>query len=168
ILAAAMSPLSSSLSALSSSTVNDVYARLKKTPMTDAEGFKVGRWATIGWGIAFILPATVFQSDEGNIVILALGVAGITYGGLLGAFVFGIINKRATAVDANITFALAVAVNAFFFIMEKYVTGEVWVAWQWYPLLGVIVMVGIGGLLSLRHPKAAKRTTVAEVEGSNR
>ena len=168
ILAAAMSTLSSSLSALSSSTVNDVYARLKKTPMTDAEGFKVGRWATIGWGIAFILPATIFQSDEGNIVILALGVAGITYGGLLGAFVFGIINKRATSVDANITFTLAVAVNAFFFVMEKYVTGEVWVAWQWYPLLGVIVMVVLGGLLSLRHPKVANRNTAAEVEGSNR
>src|SRR5699024_11898719 len=63
ILAAAMSTLSSSLSALSSSTVNDVYARLKRTPMTDEQGFKVGRWATIGWGIAFILPATVFESD---------------------------------------------------------------------------------------------------------
>ncbi|MDN5588256.1 MAG: sodium:solute symporter, partial [Brevibacterium sp.] len=102
------------------------------------------------------------------IVILALGVAGITYGGLLGAFVFGIVNKRATAVDANITFALAVAVNAFFFVMEKYVTGEVWVAWQWYPLLGVIVMVSLGGLLSLRHPKPANRATAAEVEGSTR
>ena len=108
ILAAAMSTLSSSLSALSSSTVNDVYAKLKRTPMTDEQGFKVGRWATIGWGIAFILPATVFESDSGNIVILALGIAGITYGGLLGAFVFGIVNKRARALDANIAFALAV------------------------------------------------------------
>ena len=113
-----------------------------------------------------VLPATVFQSDEGNIVILALGVAGITYGGLLGVFVFGMVNKRATAVDANITFALAVAVNAFFFVMEKYITGEVWVAWQWYPLLGVIVMVVVGGLLSLRHPKAQTRSTVAEVEAA--
>ncbi|CAM3647152.1 sodium:solute symporter [Isoptericola cucumis] len=152
ILAAAMSTLSSSLSALSSSTVTDVYGRLKKTPMTDEQGLRAGRWATIGWGLAFIAPATVFQSDEGNIVILALGVAGITYGGLLGAFVFGILNKRARAADANVAFVLAVAVNAFFFVMEKYVTGEVWVAWQWYPLMGVIVTFVVGGLLSLRHP----------------
>src|SRR5699024_1550289 len=165
ILAAAMSTLSSSLSALSSSTVNDVYARLKRTPMTDEQGFKVGRWATIGWGIAFILPATVFESDSGNIVILALGIAGITYGGLLGAFVFGIVNKRARAADANIAFAIAVAVNAFFFAMENYVTGEVWVAWQWYPLLGVIVTFAVGGLLSLRHPAA---DPVAEADGSKR
>ncbi|SDR92235.1 transporter, SSS family [Paraoerskovia marina] len=151
ILAAAMSTLSSSLSALSSSTVTDVYARFRKTPMTDAEGLRVGRWATIGWGLAFIAPATVFQSDEGNIVILALGVAGITYGGLLGAFLFGMVNKRANAVDANIAFTAAVAVNAFFFVQEKYITGEVWVAWQWYPLLGVLVTFAVGGLLSLRH-----------------
>ncbi|GAB3745955.1 sodium:solute symporter [Nocardiopsis nanhaiensis] len=152
ILAAAMSTISSSLSALASSTVSDVYGRLKKTPVTDEQGLRVGRWATIGWGLAFIAPATVFQSDEGNIVILALGVAGITYGGLLGAFIFGIANKRARAADVNIAFIAAIAVNGFFFVMEKYVTGEIWVAWQWYPLMGVIVTFVIGGLLALRHP----------------
>lgn len=151
ILAAAMSTLSSSLSALSSSTVTDVYAKLKKTAISDEQGLRVGRWATIGWGLAFIAPAAFFQSDEGNIVVLALGIAGITYGGLLGAFLFGIANKRAKSLDANIAFVAAVAVNLFFFVMEKYVTGEVWVAWQWYPLMGVIVTFVVGGLLSLRH-----------------
>ncbi len=157
-----MSTLSSSLSALSSSTVTDVWARFRRTPLTDAEGLRVGRWATIAWGIAFILPATVFESDSGNIVILALGIAGITYGGLLGAFVFGMVNKRATAVDANIAFVLAIAVNAYFFIMEKYVTGEIWVAWQWYPLLGVIVMVVVGGD-ALPAPPVSPARTPAEV-----
>lgn len=162
ILAAAMSTLSSSLSALSSSTVTDVYARLRRTPITDEEGLRVGRWATIGWGLAFIVPASVFQTDEGNIVILALGVAGITYGGLLGAFVFGIVNRRARALDANIAFVVAVAVNAYFFVMEKYVTGEVWVAWQWYPLLGIIVTLVVGGLLSLRSPAPERATRETE------
>src|SRR5690625_5462420 len=77
--------------------------------MTDEQGLRVGRWATIGWGLAFIAPATIFRSDEGNIVVLALGVAGITYGGLLGAFVFGIVNRRARSADANIAFVVAVA-----------------------------------------------------------
>lgn len=152
ILAAAMSTLSSSLSALSSSTVTDVIGRLRRTPLSDEQGLRYGRWATIGWGLAFIAPAMFFRSDEGNIVVLALGVAGITYGGLLGAFLFGIINTRAGARDANVAFVLAVAVNAFFFVMEKYVTGEVWVAWQWYPLMGVLVTLAVGGLLSLTHP----------------
>ena len=164
ILAAAMSTLSSSLSALSSSTVTDVVGRLRRAPMTDEQGLRVGRWATIGWGLAFIAPATIFRSDEGSIVVLALGVAGITYGGLLGAFVLGIVNRRARAADANIAFVLAVAVNAFFFVMEKYVIGEVWVAWQWYPLLGVLVTFAIGGLLSLRHPAQPATTGAGPAE----
>lgn len=168
LIAAAMSTLSSSLSALSSSTVADVYARLKKASVTEQEGLRVGRWATIGWGLAFIAPATVFQTDEGNIVILALGVAGITYGGLLGAFIFGIVNHRARAFDANIAFVIAVAVNAFFFFMENYVTGEVWVAWQWYPLLGVLVTFAVGGVLSLRHPKPSSLGAPQRKDGHTR
>src|SRR5699024_11893680 len=91
----------SSLSALSSSTVTDVVATLRRAPMSDAQGLRIGRWATIGWGLAFIAPATIFRSDEGNIVVLALGVAGITYGGPLGGLVFGIVNLRARSAGGN-------------------------------------------------------------------
>lgn len=55
-----MSTLSSSLFALSSSTVTDFYARIKKTPLTDQEGLRAGRWATVALGLAFISPATIF------------------------------------------------------------------------------------------------------------
>lgn len=156
ILAAAMSTLSSSLSALSSSTVTDAYALLRKTPMTDAEGLRVGRWATVGWGLAFIAPAAFFTSDSGSIVVLALGIAGITYGALLGAFALGIVNKRARAADANIAFVCAAATTTTMFVLEKWVLADdgvpqVIVAWQWYPLVGVVVTLVVGGLLSLRH-----------------
>ena len=124
--------------------------------MTKDDELKTGRIATIVWGLLFILPATFFRSDEGSIVVLALGIAGITYGGLLGAFVLGIVNKRARTLDANIAFLCAVVTNAFFFVMEKYVVGEVWIAWQWYPLLGVLVTLAVGGLLSLRHSSPAE------------
>jgi Na+/proline symporter len=163
ILAAAMSTLSSSLSALSSSTVTDVYGLMKKTPMTDEEGLRVGRWATIGWGLAFIAPAVWFKSDTGSIVVLALGIAGITYGALLGAFVLGFVNKRATAVDANIAFVCAAGTTMTLFALEKWVLAEdgvprVLLAWQWYPLAGVIVTLVVGGLLSLRRPVGAPRS----------
>lgn len=145
----------SSLSARSAYTVSDVVATLRRTPTSDAQGLRIGRWAPIGWGLAFIAPATIVRSDEGSIVVLALGVARITYGGLLGAFLFRIINKRARAANANIAFVLAVAVNAFFVVFEKYLMGEVWVDSQWYPLLGVLVTFAVGGALSLRRPVAA-------------
>ncbi|GAB3260701.1 sodium:solute symporter [Alteromonas gracilis] len=167
ILAAAMSTLSSSLSALSSSTVTDVYGTFKKGVVTDEEGLRVGRIATIAWGLAFIAPATVFQSDSGNIVILALGIAGITYGALLGSFLLGLVNRRARAMDANIGFVLAAATTATMFVLEKFVlaaedgTPRVIVAWQWYPLVGVIVTLVVAGLLSLRHRTPAPETVDA-------
>lgn len=93
-------------------------------------------------------------------MVLALGVAGIPYGGLLGAFLFGIVNKRARAAHANIAFVIAVAINAFFFVMEKYVVGEVRVAWPWYPLLGVIVTFVVGRVLSLRRASVPAEPSV--------
>ncbi|MDN5894875.1 MAG: sodium:solute symporter [Nocardioides sp.] len=165
ILAAAMSTLSSSLSALSSSTVTDVYGLIRKTPMTDEEGLRVGRWATIGWGLAFIAPAAFFKSDSGSIVILALGIAGITYGALLGSFALGLFNKRARTADANIAFVCAAATTMTMFVLEKWVLAvdgvpHVVVAWQWYPLVGVIVTLVVGGLLSMRHGSDASPVTV--------
>lgn len=169
ILAAAMSTLSSSLSALSSSTITDVYSRFRTTPMTDEEGLRVGRFATIGWGLAFIAPAWFFQSDTGSIVILALGIAGITYGALLGSFVLGMVNKRARALDANIAFVAAATFTATLFVLEKWVltnpdgTARVLLAWQWYPLAGVIVTLLVGGLLSMRNrPETSTDDTQVE------
>ncbi|WP_255396096.1 hypothetical protein [Kocuria sp. CNJ-770] len=167
ILAAAMSTLSSSLSALSSSTVTDVYAQLKKTPLTDREGLRVGRWATVGWGLAFIAPAAFFKDDSGSIVVLALGIAGITYGALLGSFVLGLVNKRARALDANVAFVCAAATTMTLFVLEKWVLAvdgvpHVLLAWQWYPLAGVIVCLVVGGLLSLRHGREAASNPQAE------
>lgn len=43
-----------------------------------------------------------------------------------------------------------------------------WVAWQWYPLLGVIVTFIVGGLLGLRHKTTVEEPTIAEAEGSPR
>lgn len=62
--------------------------------MTDQQGLRIGRWATTGWVLPSIEPATIFRSDERDIVGLPLGVAGITHGGLLGVFLFGTVNER--------------------------------------------------------------------------
>src|SRR5699024_7666146 len=55
IMASAMSTLSSSLSALSSSTMTDLYARLTRRSLSDAQGLRLGRLFTLGWGLVFIL-----------------------------------------------------------------------------------------------------------------
>ena len=87
ILAAAMSTISSSLNSLASATTHDFYAPLRgeKDP---ARLLRVGRMATIGWAGVLTAGALAFQSDQ-PVVELALSIASITYGSLLGTFIIG-------------------------------------------------------------------------------
>ena len=88
ILAAAMSTISSSISALASSMTHDLYAAWsgRRDP---GHLLRVGRLFSLMWGVALIGAALGFlalgpQRDT-PVVVLALSVASVTYGALLGA-----------------------------------------------------------------------------------
>ena len=165
ILAAA---LSSSLGALASSTVTDVYQNVVRRKLTDAEVFKHGRIWTVVWAGLLIVCAGLFATvtKRGNpIVEQGLSIAGFTYGALLGAFFLGLVFKAAKQADAIAAFATTVVVMAFIILGVKFVgpdlslkidfaaasaTAKV-LAYPWYTPLGVLVTLVVGGLLSLRH-----------------
>ncbi|GLZ34776.1 sodium:solute symporter [Lentzea sp. NBRC 105346] len=168
ILAAA---LSSSLGALASSTVTDVYERIRKTPMTDEERLKHGRVWTLVWAGLLIVCAGLFASGNAKtsdpIVVQALGIAGYTYGALLGAFLLGLIFKKASQSDAIIAFVTTVLVVGFVILGVKFVGDAqtltidfsranaakkvLSLSGWWNTPLGVAVTLIVGGLLSLRH-----------------
>jgi solute:Na+ symporter, SSS family len=150
ILAAAMSTLSSSLSALSSSTMSDLYEKFVGEPASEEKALKLGRIATFGWGLVFIVFANLFTSTDSPVVELGLSVAGITYGGLLGAFFLGIFVKRARQLDAAVGFVVAVAVMAYLFLFQAELIG-----FTWYTGIGLVITMVIGTLLSLTHPAAS-------------
>ncbi len=165
ILAAA---LSSSLGALASSTVTDVYQNVVRRELTDAEVFRHGRVWTVIWAGLLIVCAGLFATvtKRGNpIVEQGLSIAGFTYGALLGAFFLGLVFKAAKQVDAIVAFVTTVVVMAFVILGVKFVgpdlsleisfaaasaTAKV-LAYPWYTPLGVLVTLVVGGLLSLRH-----------------
>lgn len=150
ILAAAMSTLSSSLSALSSSTVVDLVQRFSRRELDDAQAIRLSRATTLGWGLVFIVFANLFTSTEDPVVELGLSVAGITYGGLLGAFALGLFVPRARQLDATIGFAVAVAAMGTLFLVAPDAVG-----FTWYTAIGSVITVVLGGLLSLRHSSPA-------------
>ncbi|RSM85431.1 sodium:solute symporter [Kibdelosporangium aridum] len=166
ILAAA---LSSSLGALASSTVTDVYQKVVRRKLTDAEIFRQGRIWTVIWAVILVvvagLFATFFRRGE-PIVEQGLSIAGFTSGALLGAFLLGLIFRKARQLDAIVAFLTTVVVVAFVILGLKFTkaTGEflavdfgkptatsVSLAYPWYPVLGVVITLLVGGLLSLRH-----------------
>jgi solute:Na+ symporter, SSS family len=181
ILAAA---LSSSLGALASATVTDVYERVSRRTLSDDDRLRLGRIWTVIWAGLLIVCAGLFatanQTTADPIVVQALGITGYTYGALLGAFLLGLIVKRANQTDGIIAFGATVAVMTFVILGVKFVGpsaeadpvangyGE-WnsividfsasapaegvrtlVSW-WYTPLGVAVTLLVGGLLALRH-----------------
>ncbi|AOW95234.1 sodium:solute symporter [Rhodococcus sp. WMMA185] len=161
IMASAMSTLSSSLSALSSSTMADLYEKFTHRTLSDTEGLRLGRLFTLGWGLVFIGAAALFTGTDNPVVELGLSVAGLTYGGLLGAFFLGLWVRKARQVDAIIAFAVAVVTMTYLFVFHQTLVG-----FTWYTAIGVVITMGLGYLLSWRHPTESPQAilNVAETE----
>ncbi len=147
IMAAAMSTLSSSLSALSSSTMADLYEQFARRKLDDTRALRLSRLFTLGWGLVFVGVAALFTGTDNPVVELGLSVASLTYGGLLGAFFLGLWVRRARQLDAAIAFTAAVATMSWLFLFQPGLIG-----FTWYTAIGTGIVLGLGYLLSRRHP----------------
>lgn len=154
ILAAAMS---SSLNSLATSTVTDLYQRIIRTPMPDATVLRHARVWTLVWGAVLFVFASLVTGGDTPVVELGLGITGYTYGALLGAFLLGLLVRRARQADAVLAFVVTVAVMAFVILGLTFDDGgeQVPLAFPWYTPLGVAITLLVGGLASLRHREAA-------------
>lgn len=168
IVAAAMSTLSSSLNALASSSMLDLYERFSGRSLPERQALLTSRAFTFFWGIVFIGFAGIFEDQQNPVVELGLAIASFTYGGLLGAFLLGLLHRGTDQRDAVVAFvvALVVMVVASFgcwhhpeqgwmiiFPSEARIAEEGLqpIGWPWYPVIGSLVTLGIGSLLALRH-----------------
>lgn len=142
LFAAAMSTLAGSLSSLASSTVMDIYIPIFGKDKTPQHLLKISRIATVMWGGLLIITAISFIGMKGAIVEVALGIASYTYGGLLGAFLLGLLYKRAIQRDAIIGFIAAILTMAIIIQTIK-------IAWPLYIVVGSGTAV-ITGIISSR------------------
>jgi len=147
ILAAAMSSHASAVNSLASASTQDFYAPLtgRRDPL---HLLRVGRWLTLVWTAVLVAGAMAFRNQNTPVVQLALSIASITYGGLLGTYVLGGLWPRAR--ERDVITATVVSVLA----MTPIVLGVPWhvlpgLAWPWYVPLGTGVTVLVGTLSSL-------------------
>jgi SSS family transporter len=143
LLAAAMSTVSSSLNSLASATTHDFYASLsgRREPR---HLLTVGRWATAGWALVLVAGALSFRSSDQPVVELALSIASITYGSLLGVYILGGLFAHARQRDAIL--ALAVATAAMLLIVLVKPGPFANLAWPWYVPLGTAITIATGAL----------------------
>jgi SSS family transporter len=157
ILAAAMGTHSSAINALASSLTHDLYAGWtgRRDP---AHLLRVGRAFSALWGVALMAGALVFLlfDREGRtpVVVLALSVASIAYGSLLGTYLLAGRWSRATGRDVSIGAAASLAVMLLVFFARPLAErpGLAWLApagrlaWPWYVPLGTALTVAVGTL----------------------
>lgn len=138
LFAAAMSTVTGSLSALSSSTLFDLFPKLATRP----DAMTWSRAAMVFWAFVFVLFATLFSiyfTSQDPIVIIALRIAGFTYGALLGAFVVGRYTK-VDAFSAYVGFFATIIIMATVISISMFVTKS-GLAFPWYTFIGCSIYV---------------------------
>jgi SSS family transporter len=170
ILAAAMSTISSSINALASSMTHDLYVGFtgRRDP---AHLLRVGKLFSVVWGISLIGGALFFyyyaSRDDTPIVVLALSIASITYGGLLGTYLLAARWPRAQSRDVVGSVALTVSVMLLVVFARQlsanpgfsWLTPAARLAWPWYVPLGTLLAVGSG--IALSYLPRGKEKTVS-------
>ena len=149
ILAAAMSTLSGSISAISSATVMDILVPLRRTAWTDLESLRWSRRISFGWSVLLVCVASLFIGTPKAVIEIALSIASFTYGGLLGVFLLGILTKRTRETSALVGFFAGIAGMAVIITLTP-------IAWTWYTFVGsaicIIIAVIFEHLLPARGP----------------
>ncbi len=169
IVAAAMSTLSSSLNSLASSSVLDLFERIRGRTIDEDRALFISRAFTMVWGVVFIFFATLFEDQNNPVVELGLAIASFTYGGLLGVFLLGLVNKATNQTDAIISFVVTILFMTWVIFSVWHHPVEGWlievrpsdemvaeqglrsIGWPWYTVIGAAVNLLVGSLLALRH-----------------
>src|SRR5262249_37791407 len=152
IFAAAMSNLSGSLNSLSSSTMVDFYRPLFGKTLDDAALLRLSRWFTAGWGVVLIGIA-ILARGWGSVFTAGLSIASIVYGPMLGAFLLGVLTRRASQTGV----VTGMATSLVCMIMIKLFTP---IAWTWYVLIGTALCVAIAYPVSLLTEPAQQEIKV--------
>jgi len=140
IFCASWSTTASELSALTATSVSDIYRRSFVPGRDDTHYYRVSRWVTVFWG-AFITVFATYADLFDNLIQAVNMVGSIFYGTILGIFftAFFLKGVGGKAVFRAAVIAEAVVMYMFFFVDKD--------AYLWYNPLGCALVMGIGLLL---------------------
>ena len=153
ILVAAMSASSAELSALSTSTVIDIYQRLIAPGASEAHLLRATRVATAFWGLMASLVA-IRAAELGSLIEVVNRFGSLFYGSILGVFVLAVGFTRANGTGAFAGMAVGMATIVYVALYTK-------VAFLWHNLIATVVVVAVGLAVSALFPKRALTSSKA-------
>ena len=128
----------------------DFYKPFARPRADDRHYLRVSRLVTLIWGAVIITIALAAQYLQRSALELALTVASVPYGSMLGIFLLGVLTRRATSRGALVGALCALATLGY---VMHYTT----IAWTWYVAIGTIVTFAVGLLISLASPDRVER-----------
>jgi Na+/proline symporter len=141
-----MSTLAGSMSSLSSSAMIDLYKPIFGKSSNPAKELKYSRLLTIFWAIILTVVAFLFIKGQQSVVEIALGIASITYGGLLGTFLLGLFFKKVGQSAALIGFSSGIIVMVLIIVIPKFLGIPSWIHWTWYVAIGTCTTLIVGNI----------------------
>lgn len=138
IFCASWSTTASELSALSATSVSDIYRRSFAQGKSDHHYLVASRWATVIWGVFIMLFAT-YASLFDNLIQAVNMIGSIFYGTILGIFFTAFFLKK---VGGRAVFFAAVFTQAIVAFLFFYVNKD---AYLWYNPLGcgLVMLFGL-------------------------
>ena len=132
--------LSSSLNSIAATAVNDLYKPFAKGK-SDAHLVKLAGWLTVIVGIVQIIVAIAFMKSGESALGLALSVASLINGPVLGVFLVGSFLKKAREIHALSGMIVSISVMLYILLATK-------IAWTWYALIGSLITFVVAYLAS--------------------
>ena len=140
IFAAAMSSLDSELAALSSVTVVDFYQRYLMPQASETHYLAIARLATLIWG-GFATAVALKAGQLGSLIEAVNLIGSYFYGSLVGVFLLAFLVRKA---DGTGAFCGLIAGMTAVFSVSRLTE----ISWLYYNLVGVVVVLGVGILMS--------------------
>src|SRR5829696_2896513 len=145
IFAAAMS---SSLNSIAATAVNDLYKPFRPN-RDDKHYLKVSHLLTLIWGVVQVGVAIGVRNQPGSALSMALSIASLINGPILGVFLVGTFLRRVSQPPALIGMLVSITAMLYVFFATK-------IAWTWYVFLGSLITFVVAWAASFAFSPAAK------------
>jgi SSS family solute:Na+ symporter len=133
--------LSSSLNSIAATAINDLYKPFKRE-ISDRQLVRRAGWLTVIVGIIQIIVAIAFMTTDESALGLALSVASLINGPILGVFLVGTFLKRADETHALVGMIASIGLMLYVLLGTR-------IAWTWYALIGSLTTLVVAFLASL-------------------
>ncbi len=150
IIMAATDTIAGELNSLSTATVIDFYKRHFRPVGDDAHYLRISKIVTGLWGL-FACGVAVWAAELGSLIVVVNQIGSFFYGSILGVFILAVAVPFATGTGAFVSLIAGMASVA-------WVASFTNVAFLWHNVVGAVVVVVVGIVVSLIETKLSARS----------